>query len=245
MMVVMTPNPQTTYRAVGFLYLVPTLLGPFSMMYVPAAIFAPHDAEGTASRLLALESLFRIGIVSDIAIVLSEIALTAVIFVLFRRVHYGLALMATFARLAMTVVQAVNLFPQLAALGFVLDPPSAISSSQAHALAYTLLELHAMGAHLWEPLFALHCVLLGVLVMRSGEVPRALGVGLVIAAFGYGLNGIGHIVVPGLASTFEAIVAVTAIVGEVPFVLWLLFGRVREREATSSTGRDGVVAIGV
>jgi hypothetical protein len=140
--------------------------------------------------------------------------------------------MATFARLAMTVVQAVNLFPELAALGFVLDPPSAFSSAQAHALAYTLLELHAMGAHLWEPLFALHCVLLGVLVMRSGEVPRALGVGLVIAAFGYGLNGIGHIVAPGLASTFEAIVGVTAIVGEVPFVLWLLFGRVREREVT-------------
>jgi hypothetical protein len=205
-------------RVAGLLYLVPTFLGPFSMMYVPAAILAPGDPDTTARQLLASETLFRAGMVSDVAIVLSELALTAVLFALFRHVSEPLALTAAFARLAMTVVQAVNLLPELAAL-------EALHASQPHALVQGLLELHGAGVHVWEPLFALHCLLLGLLVARSGEAPRVLGAGLVLAASGYALSGLGHLAAPSHAPLYETVVALTAIAGEVPFVIWLLARR--------------------
>jgi hypothetical protein len=43
-----------------------------------------------------------------------------------------------------------------------------------------------------------------------------------IAAFGYSLNGLGNLVAPNSAATFTAIVGLTALIGEVPFVFWLL-----------------------
>ncbi|MDP3233294.1 MAG: DUF4386 domain-containing protein [Myxococcales bacterium] len=101
----MTTSPRFHARLSGALYLVPMVLGPFSMMFVPSQVLVPGDAAATLARFTASESLFRLGIVSDLFIVLSELALTAVLFVVFDRVNRVLALTATFARLAMTAMQ--------------------------------------------------------------------------------------------------------------------------------------------
>lgn len=208
-------------RLAGLLYLVPMFLGPFSMMYVPSTITVPGDAPDTAANLLASESLFRLGMLSDAAIVLSEVALTAVLYFLLKPAGRTLALTATFARLGMTVLQAGNLVPQLAAIALVTTQPSAFDLHQVQDLALFALRVHDLGVHVWEILFGLHCQL-GVLVFRSGFLPRAFGVLLGLAAFGYSLNGPGNLVAPANAPLFATIVGLAAVVGEVPFVFWLL-----------------------
>jgi hypothetical protein len=220
-------GPSSPARVAGVLYLVPMLFGPFSMMYVPSVILVTGDPTATAHRLVASETLFRLGLLSDSAIVLSEVALTAVLYVLLRPAGRTLALTAAFARLAMTVIQAVNLFPLLAALQLASSASarSALDAAPIDALVLSALEVHGLGVHVWELFFALHCLLVGVLIVRSGAFPRVLGVGMGIAALGYALNGIGCLLLPGAAPLLGAIVAVAAIVGEVPFVLWLLFKR--------------------
>jgi hypothetical protein len=220
--------PKTYARAAGLLYLVPLLCGPFSMMYVPSVIVVPNDAPTTASRLLASESLFRLGLVSDTAVFLSEVALTAVLYVLLRPAGRVLALTATLARLATAVIQAANLFPQLAALQILGGAAylSAFDVSQRQAAALGALNLHALGVHVWELFFGLHCAIVGVLLFRSSFFPRALGVLMGIAALGYSLNAFGNLVMPGAAGVLAALVGVTALIGEIPFVVWLLFGRV-------------------
>ncbi|MDP1825427.1 MAG: DUF4386 domain-containing protein [Archangium sp.] len=200
-------------RIAGLLYLVPMFLGPFSMMYVPSAIVVAGDDAATAANLVASSSLFRLGMVSDAVIVLSELALTAVLYFLLRPVGETLALTATFARLGMTVLQAANLVPQLAAITLV---------STAAPTAMSWLRVHDLGVHVWEILFALHCLLVGVLVFRSRFLPRVFGVLMGLASLGYGLNGLGNLVAPGSAPVFAAIVGLTAVIGEVPLVLWLL-----------------------
>lgn len=229
----MPPSERKTYLMAGLLYLVPMFCGPFSMMYVPSVITVPGDPAATASHLLASQWLFRMGLLSDMAIVLSEVALTAVLFVLFRRVSLTLAVVAALARLAMTVVQAVNLLPELAAMKLVAG--AGPLSPEADALVYMLLDLHAMGTHVWEPLFGLHCLVLGVLVWRSADVPRIFGAGLVLAAFGYTLNGLGNLAAPEHATSFAAIVGLTAVLGEVPFVLWLLVRGARRAPRVDAT----------
>lgn len=201
-------------RLAGALYLVPMLLGPFSMMFVPSQVLVAGDAAATLSHLRSAESLFRLGIASDVFIVLSELALTALLFSVFERVGRTLALTATFARLGMTVLQAANIGPHLGALN------AAARGEATQVLA--LLEVHGQAVHVWETLFALHCVALAVLVFRSGFVPRGLGLLLALAGAGYGANGLGSLLVPSAAPTLAALVGVTAVLGEVPFVFWLL-----------------------
>lgn len=229
---------RTQARIAGLLYLIPMFCGPFSMMYVPAQIIVPGDAAATAGRLVTSESLFRMGLLSDSAIFLSEIALTAVLYVLLRPAGRALALTAVFARLAMTVLQGANLVPNLAALHLVGGAPylSAFTTAQLHASALLLLNVHGLGVHIWEIFFGLHCLAVGVLVYRSGYFPRVFGVLMGIASVGYSLNGLGNLIAPSHAPTFAAIVGLAAMVGEVPFVFWLLIKGLDERRWEARRG---------
>jgi hypothetical protein len=103
-------------RVAGFLYLIIAICGIFSMMYVPSKILVPGNAAATAANILASESLFRIGIVSDAVVFLSEIALIAILYALLKPVNETLSLVAALFRLAMAVIQGVNLLFNLAAL---------------------------------------------------------------------------------------------------------------------------------
>jgi hypothetical protein len=211
-------SPNKTARIAGLLYLVPLVFGPFSMMYVPSRVIVAGDAAATVANLAASEGLFRVGLLSDALIVVTEIALTAALYVLLKPAGKMLAATAAFARLTMATLQAVNLLPQLAALALLHG-----AGSKSDALVLTCLNLHGWGVHVWEIPFALHCMALGALVFRSGFFPRPLGVLLGVAGLGYAANGFGNLVVPSAAPALAGGVAVTAIAGEVPFLAWLLF----------------------
>lgn len=228
-------------RLAGLLSLVPLFLGPFSMMYVPSVVLVPGDAGATAAHLQASESLVRLGLASDALIGLTEVALTVVLYTLLRPAGRVLALTAMAARLAMTVLQGANLVPLLAALRLVTggSPGPAFDLGQTQALALLCLDAHALGVHVWELFFALHCLSVGVLVFRSGYFPRALGVLMGLASVGYGLNGFGHLVAPAGAPLYAAVVAATSVVGEVPFIVWLLFKGVDAQGLRTAVARAG------
>jgi hypothetical protein len=206
---------RSTLRLAAALYAIPMFVAPFSMMYVPSKILGA-DATGAAvmDRLRAHELLFRLGVGADLAIVLAELVLCAVLFELFAPAHGLLARSAVYARLAMTALQATNIGLSLAALHFSRE-------TSQDALGTAALAVHGQCVHLWEACFALHLALLSALVWRSGFAPRTLGALLALAAGGYALNGAGALLVPSCAAVFAAVVAGTAVVGEVPFVLWL------------------------
>ena len=65
-----TPTAQTSplsiARLAGFLYLLTVPFGVFTLMYVPSSLIVSGDATTTASNIMASESLFRPGLVSDL-----------------------------------------------------------------------------------------------------------------------------------------------------------------------------------
>ncbi len=67
-------------------------------------------------------------------------------------------------------------------------------------------------------LFGLHLILIGYLAVKSGYVPRVLGVLLVIAGAGYLVGSSGALLVPGNSVN----VAAFTFIGEALFMLWLL-----------------------
>jgi Domain of unknown function (DUF4386) len=208
--------PRVYARWAGALALVLVVLGPFSMMYVPSALFVPGDAAATAQKILASEGLFRLGILSDLAICLTEVVLLTVLYALMKPVSPVLALMATFARLAMAVVQGANVIASIAVLVVLRE------GTNAPQLVQVLLGTHEQAVHVWEAFFALHCLLLGVLVFRAGFVPKGFGPLMAMAALGYLANGVGNLAWPQSKQALTSVVAVTAIFGELPFFLWLL-----------------------
>jgi len=217
--------PQLYARTAGVLVLLITVCAIFSMMYVTSSLIVPGDATATAANIRGSETLYRLGTISNLIIVLLEVALTVVLYVLLRPVSPVLSLIAATARLVMTALQAVNVTISLAVLlvlggtGYlaVLEPV------QLDALALLLLDVHKMGESVWLICFFLHCVVLGYLIFVSGYLPRALGALMVVAGFGYLANALAPIMFPAIAETTSLIASFTGFFGELPFFLWLLF----------------------
>jgi hypothetical protein len=60
------------------------------------------------------------------------------------------------------------------------------------------------------------------LFVRSGYIPRILGVMVVIASSGYLIESFGNFLFPDYQAVFEWIVIALAVVPEVSLALWLL-----------------------
>jgi len=131
--------------------------------------------------------IFRLGIVSDSLIFLIEIVLTALLYVLLRPVSRTLSLGAAFARLAMAVIQGINLLPYFTALLLLSGAGylTVFEPDQLDALALLLLNAHQYGVYIWQLFFALHLFVLGYLIFNSGYFPRILGVLVVVGSLGY------------------------------------------------------------
>src|SRR5688572_6828179 len=84
-------SPQTTARVIGVLSLIAFACGSFPL-YVDGQLLVPGDAEQTAANLVASETLFRLGVVSMLA--LNAVYLFAVLgwYALLKPVHASLAL---------------------------------------------------------------------------------------------------------------------------------------------------------
>lgn len=79
-------SPQTMARFAGLLYLVITVAAIVAHFYVPSQLLIPGDAAATAANIQASGALFRIGIGSELVVLLIEVGLSIVLYLLFKPV---------------------------------------------------------------------------------------------------------------------------------------------------------------
>jgi hypothetical protein len=60
-------STKKTARVAGLLYLLASIPGAFCLIYVPSHFIVSGDAVATASKIVASEFVFRLGIVSELA----------------------------------------------------------------------------------------------------------------------------------------------------------------------------------
>lgn len=125
---------------------------------------------------------------------------------------------------------ATNLFTSILTLIVVGNAGylAVFDQEQQNALALLFQDANDYVILIWGLFFALHLVLLGWLVYRSGFFPKIPGVLLMLAGIGYFAQSFGVMVAPGLSDTLETVVLVLATPGELVFALWLLIKGVDE-----------------
>jgi hypothetical protein len=217
-------SPQVYARGAGLIYLIIAIMAPFAEFFVRQRLIVPGDVAATAENIVASESLFRAGFASDLVVFVIEVALAAVLYVLFRPVSRTLALVMSFARLAMATILGLNLLNMFTGLQLLTgaEYAAAFDLGQRQALAFVFLNAQSFGYDLGAVFFGLHLAVLGYLVYRSGFLPRILGILLVVSALGYLANSFTVFLVPEYAETLLVVVVVAALIGELPLTLWLL-----------------------
>ena len=217
-------SPVAMARLAGFLYLLIAICSGFSFGYVRTTLIVPGDATATVSTIMASEGLFRLGIAADAVVFLSEIVLIAMLYTLLKPVSKTLSLAAAYARLAMAVMQGMNLLNYCFVLLLVSGAGylTVFDPDQLHALVLLFLNAYEYVALIWALFFALHLLVLGYLVYKSGYFPRMLGLLLVVASSGYFIDSFGTLLLPQYDALYASVVVLTAIMGELPLTFWLL-----------------------
>ncbi|NOQ73108.1 MAG: DUF4386 family protein [Crocinitomix sp.] len=220
-------NQGKTYsQLAGLIYLIIAVVGGFSIGYMPTVIVAEGDAALTFQNLLENQELFRWGIAGDIAVIILEVLLTAMIYHLFKSYSKTGMTIATYSRMAMAIIMGINLLNYMVPAIIMTQPEflSAFSSEQLNSLTHLFFKVHKYGELAWQIFFAIHLFTLGYVIRKSGIAPKWLGLIMLVGGIGYaGDTFIQFTLVNSevLTIVFSSLL-VLAVIGELWFAFWLL-----------------------
>lgn len=217
-------STKATARFAGLLYLVMGLMGWFSIMYVPRALIVRGDATATARNITDAELLFRFGILSQLVSQIIFLFLVLILYDLLKdvdRKQARLMVILVAVSVAIEIVNCLNLIAPLMLLSGD-DFLSVFTKPQLDALALGFLRLRNSGINLVSVFWGLWLLPLGILVIKSGFFPKALGVLLVVACFAYVTGSITSILVPDYMRVVSRVTLPVAGIGELLMVIWLV-----------------------
>jgi hypothetical protein len=226
----MHPTKKTA-RIAGFLYLLLAVAAPLRLLYIPSKLFVRGNATATANNIAAHETLFRLGIVSDLFCGIILIFLVLALYRLFKGVDRNQAvLMVILGGLMPAAIDFLNVLNDAAALMLVsgVEFLSVFEKPQRDALAMLFLRLHHQEVVAAEILWGLWLFPFGVLVFRSRFLPRVLGVWLIINGFAYLTLSLTGLLLPHYEAMVSRI-AFPALLGEIAIMLWLLIKGAKEQ----------------
>jgi hypothetical protein len=212
------PEPPPLARTTGAVYLAYFLTAAISA-WLLRGLVVPGDATATATRLLAHERQFRMGLAVDLLGNVWYLALTVLLYRLLAPVNRTISLLGAFFSLAGCAVQlSAGVFLRAALVALRSTPqPSGLGTEQLQQIALLFVSVHGQAVSVALVLFACYCLVLGGLVIRSRFLPPALGVLLAAAGLGW-LTYLS----PPLANQVARYVQPLGGIAEVAFMLWLL-----------------------
>ncbi len=220
-------------RLAGWLYLLVVVVAPFGMMYVPGELIVSGDATATADLIRNSQLLFRLGILSELVGAILMTFVVVALYWLFKAVDEKLALlMLILGALISAPISLLNGVNNMAALALArgANSLSVFGPAELDSLSYLFLLLHTKTIMVGQIFWGLWLFPFGMLVMRSGFIPRFLGVLLFIAGFGYLIDTATALLLPQFKPTVTQITLIMNI-GEMPIVFWLLIWGAKEKPA--------------
>ena len=210
-------------RIGGGIYLLMVLTAPFSLIYVPSKLIVRGNALATADNILAHETMFRLSIFGDLIGHVIFICLAVALYRLLSNVNKTWAILMVSFVLVSAAVGYLNALNNIAAVilfrgGEFLD---VIDKTQRDALGMLFVRLHNNGEFISEIFWGVWLFPFGLLVYRSGFLPRLLGVWLIVACFAWIALSITALFFPshyGAAFTWLQ----PAFFAEMAIMLWLL-----------------------
>jgi hypothetical protein len=210
-------------RFAGLLYLLASLPGFFALLYVPSKLLVHGDATATAHNIAANETLFRLGMFADLAGQTLFIFVALALYHLLKGVNQRHALLMLVLILVSIPIAFLNELNSVAAVTLVRGTNflSVFDEPQRNALARLFLNLRGGGFDVAGILWGLWLFPLGLLVYRSGFIPRFLGVLLMVGCFAYLANSFASLVLPQYEAALSRWMNPIQLV-EMVFMLWLL-----------------------
>ena len=217
-------STKKTARVAGLLYFFSSLPAPFSLLYIPSVFMVMGDATATANKIRASELLFRFGIVAELISATLFVFMGLAMYDFLKGVNKKHALLMLTLVLISVPISFLNELNRVAALILANGAhiSGALDQRQLDALVVAFFHLHGDGLLLAQIFWGLWLFPFGVLVYRSGFLPRILGVLLIPAGLGYVTASFTSSLFPAYGDFVFNLAAVLGGLGEGSTMLWLL-----------------------
>lgn len=213
--------------AVYFVFMIVAIIGEF---FIPPFL-VPGDAAATARAIATGQFTYRMDVVLGFVTLVLFLFLVALLYQLFREVHPGYARTMVLLVGVGIAVALANMMVRLIPLVLLrnADELAAFTQPQRDALALGALRWHMAGSAIATTFWGLWLFPFGILVIRSGFLPRILGYALIVAGIAYVVTSTTALVLPDYRHAVTRAM-MPLYFGEVPIIFWLLFRGVRVRQ---------------
>ena len=209
------------------------VLAPLALFGVLNTLVDTGNPTATVGNIVESEGMFRLAIAAFLVVAFLDVLVAWALYVVLRPVNGTVAMLVGWLRLAAAAAS-------LPALANLLDVAQLLGGPVASTLPATVVEAqvmasvasfhNAMDIHL--AIFGMHLLGVGVLVYKSVQFPRFLGVLVVIAGIGYLADTFTRILVPDFAFTFSLF----TFVGEALLIVAFLYRAIRGFKAEPRGG---------
>jgi len=214
-------------RVAGLLYLLMSVAAVVAFNNVPTWSMVGGDAVATANKIAASPTSYRIGVLSDLVAQILFVFLVLALFELFKGVNKRLAALMAALVFVQVPMAFANMLLGIAPLILLSGDEylSVFDKGQLDAMALAFLNVRGYGIKANMAFWGLWLLPFGLLVFRSGFIPRVLGVFLIIGCFGYLAVSTTSLLFPAYARTVTPLTGLAF--GEILIILWLVIKGVR------------------
>lgn len=215
-------SPVFYARVAGWIYLIAMALSLFTQAYVPGKIDVPHNVSATAHNLSAFAGLYRMGIVVDILIFVSDVVIGWAFYELLKGVDKELALLGAFLRVADAAILTTATLCGAVALRLVSGAEylEGMDLKELAGLARLAMSIRGIGLYAGFVFLGTGSTVFAFLLWKSRLVPRLLPAWGMFASPLLALGSLGTLLSPWFAANLSMAAMLPMFFYEVPLGLW-------------------------
>lgn len=217
-------------RIAGVWYLCIAVFYTIGMIFGDKAFYIPGNATVTINNILSAVEMFRFTIVCTLIGHVCFLFLVNALYKLFKQVDVNLSRMMVLFVVVGVSISSVSCINQFVSI-FLLNGSgylSTIETTQLNALAMLFLDIHKYGANVATIFWGLWLLPLGLLIFKSGIIPKILGALMIITCLSYLVDFTLFQFAPKWISVIDPVQTAIQAGSEVLFLLWLLIKGAKE-----------------
>lgn len=222
-------------RLAGLLFLILVITGVFAEFFVRQKLYVLDDSAATTQNIIDNQWLFRLGFVSDLVMSTMFFIYGYVLYLIFKSVNKHISLFLLLCAVISVAMFCQNSLNQFAALELLTKPhySEAFRAEQLQALSLFFQNIHIKGYYVNQIFFGLYLFPLGYMIIKSGLVPKIIGVFLILGFIGDMIDFVVYFLFPNADSVVLDNITIPADIGEISLCLWLLIMGVRSQKESN------------
>ncbi|PKV50420.1 uncharacterized protein DUF4386 [Aquimarina sp. MAR_2010_214] len=227
-----TNSNQKIGRIAGAVFLIIIGAGVFAEFFVRQKIFVTDDPVATVTNIANNGWLYRLGIVSDLVMILAFFFYPLVLERVFKHVNKNLSKLMVLSVMISVAILCVTMLAMIAPLLLTsgADYMAGFTTDQINGLVTFFLKLHTNGYFISQVFYGLYLLPLGYMIFKSGLAPKIIGVLLMLGCIGDQIDVIRYFLVPDTDSVLLQNITTPADLGEMSLCLWLLIMGLRNKK---------------